>query len=117
LQNKLFFGPDELLEHLMRSHETCHICKKTGNSSFYRNYDHLVRFVLKLRLFLDHSKFMSCLCVSCVQERHFRKAHFLCDDSDCMVKKFIVFEDEMALQAHKVCSFSVSPSLVVSGIQ
>lgn len=32
---------------------------------------------------------------------HFRSSHFLCEDSDCLANKFVVFPSEQELRQHK----------------
>lgn len=58
--------------------ERCHICDRQnqGKQQYYVNYDSL--------------------------EEHFRQAHFLCLDKDCLEKKFVVFDTEMDLKAHQL---------------
>ena len=74
-----FYGDDELYSHCRDKHEKCHICDRRNNGrqqQYYVNYDSL--------------------------EQHFRKAHFLCADQECLDKKFVVFESEMDLKAHQL---------------
>lgn len=75
-----FYSADELRVHNREKHEKCHICERSlvGNSEsqFFVNYDSL--------------------------ERHFRNAHFLCPASSCLEKKFVVFDNEIDLQAHQI---------------
>ncbi|KAM4054309.1 zinc finger, c3HC4 type (RING finger) domain-containing protein [Hirsutella rhossiliensis] len=35
-------------------------------------------------------------------EQHFKRDHYLCYNSECLEKKFVVFESEMDLQAHQL---------------
>ena len=39
-------------------------------------------------------------------EEHFKKDHYICNDRECMEKKFVVFESEMDLQAHRISEHS-----------
>lgn len=39
---------------------------------------------------------------SCIQERHFKDAHFPCSQPTCLEKKFVVFGSAIDLQAHMV---------------
>ncbi|KAK9460361.1 uncharacterized protein V1516DRAFT_638763 [Lipomyces oligophaga] len=75
-----FYSMDELRVHIREKHEKCHICDKLAASDsepqYFLNYDQL--------------------------EKHFREAHFLCPASSCLEKKFVVFEDEIELQAHQI---------------
>jgi E3 ubiquitin-protein ligase ZNF598 len=63
------YSDDELYVHMRDRHEQCHICKQRGTQeaaqTYYRNYEAL--------------------------ERHFRKDHFLCENENCLEKKFVVF--------------------------
>ncbi len=76
----LFYGDDELFAHMRDQHEQCHICKASGTPEerwkYYRDYNML--------------------------ERHFRNAHWLCENGECLEKKFIVFESEVDFKAHQV---------------
>lgn len=74
-----FYGDDELFAHCREKHERCHLCdRRTGgnNPQYYVNYDAL--------------------------EQHFGKDHFPCLDSECLEKKFVVFDSEMDLKAHQL---------------
>lgn len=74
-----FYGDDELYAHCRDKHERCHICdRRDGGRSqqYYVNYDAL--------------------------ELHFMKDHFLCPDSGCLEKKFVVFENEIDLKGHQL---------------
>ncbi|KAF7727759.1 hypothetical protein EC973_007218 [Apophysomyces ossiformis] len=72
-----FYGDDELFEHCRDKHEQCHICVRRGaRHEYYANYDRL--------------------------EDHFRRKHFLCLGSQCLEKKFVVFESAIDLKAHEV---------------
>ncbi|ETS65161.1 hypothetical protein PaG_00223 [Moesziomyces aphidis] len=76
----LFYGDDELFAHMRDRHEQCHICKASGTAEerwkYYRDYNML--------------------------ERHFRNDHWLCENAECLEKKFIVFESEVDFKAHQV---------------
>lgn len=74
-----FYGDDELYVHCREKHERCHICDRRNGGrqpQYYVNYDAL--------------------------EVHFKKDHFVCPDSECLEKKFVVFESEMDLKAHQL---------------
>eukprot|EP00741_Cyanophora_paradoxa_P014990 tig00020830_g14463.t1 len=74
---KHFYGTDELYHHMKENHHTCHICDRENIKwQYYRTYRDL--------------------------ELHFREAHFLCDEPECLEKKFVVFANEIDLQAHNV---------------
>ena len=76
----LFYSDDELFAHMRDRHEQCHICKGRGSEEerwkYYRDYDML--------------------------EKHFRRDHWLCENPDCLEKKFIVFDSEMDFKAHQL---------------
>ena len=73
-----FYDDDKLYEHCRMKHERCFICDRRDSRQphYYRDYNEL--------------------------EKHFKKDHFLCADRECMEKKFVVFESEMDLQAHRL---------------
>jgi len=73
---KRFYGDNEIYLHMSREHYTCHICKRRhpGNFAYYRNYNDL--------------------------EEHFGREHFLCENMDCLAKKFLVFASEAELKRH-----------------
>ncbi|KAL1634173.1 hypothetical protein SLS56_002476 [Neofusicoccum ribis] len=76
---KRFYGDDELYVHCREKHERCHICDRRNRGrqpQYYVNYEAL--------------------------EVHFKKDHFTCPDSECLEKKFVVFESEMDLKAHQL---------------
>ncbi|KAJ4782684.1 zinc ion binding/nucleic acid binding protein [Rhynchospora pubera] len=71
-----FYGDNELYMHMSTEHYTCHICQRQhpGQYDYYRNYDDL--------------------------EVHFRQEHFLCENEECLAKKFVVFQNEQELKRH-----------------
>ncbi|KZV57597.1 Alpha/beta-Hydrolases superfamily protein isoform 1 [Dorcoceras hygrometricum] len=71
-----FYGDNELYTHMSTEHYICHICQRQhpGQYEYYKNYDDL--------------------------EIHFRRDHFLCEDEECLGKKFIVFQSEAELKRH-----------------
>ncbi|KAK4500150.1 hypothetical protein PRZ48_008336 [Zasmidium cellare] len=74
-----FYGDDELFAHCRERHERCHLCdRRTGgqNPQYFQNYEAL--------------------------EQHFGKDHFPCLDTECLEKKFVVFDSEMDLKAHQL---------------
>ena len=90
-----FFDEEQLYFHLVQKHESCHICDKRGvKYQYFRNYASLVR----------QTSFETLKPHTVSKEKHFAKAHFLCPDESCRQKKFVVFEDQVQLQAHRVCS-------------
>lgn len=73
---KRSYGDNELYLHMSRDHYTCHICQRRHPEHFeyYRNYNDL--------------------------EAHFSQEHFLCENADCLAKKFVVFASESELKRH-----------------
>ncbi|MQL85497.1 hypothetical protein Taro_018004, partial [Colocasia esculenta] len=71
-----FYGDNELYMHMSTEHFKCHICQRQhpGQYDYFRNYDDL--------------------------ETHFRQEHFLCENEECLAKKFIVFQSESELKRH-----------------
>jgi len=66
-----------LYEHLSRQHYECDICLRRGvKYKYYRDYPML--------------------------EEHFRDNHYLCEDPRCLEEKFVVFANQMDLQAHQL---------------
>ncbi|CAH7667874.1 hypothetical protein PPACK8108_LOCUS2313 [Phakopsora pachyrhizi] len=73
-----FYDDDQLYKHCKEKHEQCFICVRndTGRWQYYTNYQHL--------------------------ETHFRDDHYLCNQSQCLESKFIVYETALELQAHQI---------------
>ncbi|GLT88457.1 hypothetical protein SLE2022_064830 [Rubroshorea leprosula] len=71
-----FYGDNELYLHMSTEHYTCHICQRQhpGQYDYFRNYDDM--------------------------EIHFRQEHFLCEEEDCLTKKFVVFSTNSELKRH-----------------
>jgi hypothetical protein len=71
-----FYDDGALYSHMQREHYTCHICQRADPSSFvyYHDYNKL--------------------------EQHFRSAHHLCEDPQCLAKRFVVFQTEMDAKRH-----------------
>ncbi|KAJ2553688.1 hypothetical protein EV175_002848, partial [Coemansia sp. RSA 1933] len=76
--NASFYDNDQLFDHCRKKHEQCFICvrNETDRQVYYANYDTL--------------------------EVHFSTAHFLCKDTTCLQKKFVVFENEIDMQSHQL---------------
>eukprot|EP00873_Tetraselmis_striata_P040719 jgi/Tetstr1/460983/TSEL_006135.t1 len=74
---KRFYGENEIYQHMQTAHEHCFICRRADPNKYvyYRDYTEL--------------------------EGHFRSSHFLCEDSDCLANKFVVFPSEQELRQHK----------------
>ncbi|CAB9501245.1 protein ligase HEL2 [Seminavis robusta] len=73
---KRFYDLTHLHLHLQKDHYKCHVCEKQGmQNQFFRNYQNL--------------------------EKHFGKAHFICQDVQCLQARFVVFENEIDLHAHE----------------
>ncbi|KAG6811707.1 hypothetical protein H0H92_006164 [Tricholoma furcatifolium] len=72
-----FFGDDELYSHMRERHEECFVCKRNEiRDQYFQNYESL--------------------------EAHFNKAHHPCTQSECLSRKFVVFNTPLDLQAHMV---------------
>ncbi|EFY88048.1 C2H2 finger domain protein, putative [Metarhizium acridum CQMa 102] len=73
-----FYDDDKLYEHCRMKHERCFICDRRDSRQphYYLDYNAL--------------------------EEHFKKDHYICSNSECLEKKFVVFESEMDLQAHNL---------------
>ncbi|KAF1998060.1 hypothetical protein P154DRAFT_524370 [Amniculicola lignicola CBS 123094] len=74
-----FYGDDELYTHCRDKHERCHICDRQNEGR-------------KPQYFVDYNSL----------EVHFRKDHFLCQDRECLEKKFVVFDSELDMKAHQI---------------
>ncbi|KAL5712651.1 RING-type E3 ubiquitin transferase [Ranunculus cassubicifolius] len=76
---KRFYGETELYQHMSTQHFTCHICRRLHPEEefrYYRSYDDL--------------------------EVHFGSEHFLCEDKECLAKKFVVFASETDFKRHNI---------------
>ncbi|KAF4030481.1 hypothetical protein GN244_ATG17734 [Phytophthora infestans] len=71
-----FYSTTELYDHLRKNHFECDICLYQLNvqNRYYKDYNDL--------------------------ENHFRADHFLCEERECLAKKFVVFKSHLDLQAH-----------------
>jgi hypothetical protein len=71
-----FYSTTELYDHLRKNHFECDIClyQLHVQNRYYKDYHDL--------------------------ENHFRADHFLCEERDCLAKKFVVFKSHLDLQAH-----------------
>ncbi|KAE8152406.1 hypothetical protein BDV25DRAFT_137854 [Aspergillus avenaceus] len=74
-----FYGDDELYAHCRDRHERCHICDRQSSNRQQQYY-------------IDYNAL----------EDHFQKDHFLCLDTECLEKKFVVFESQMDLKGHQL---------------
>ena len=73
---KRFYDLDALHSHLRLHHEKCYICARQGkDNQYFRNYNQL--------------------------EKHFRSAHYLCENPRCLADKHVVFADSIDLLAHQ----------------
>nr|SVE81791.1 EOG090X01BP [Daphnia magna] len=78
-----YVDADELFRHLRRDHYFCHFCDADGLNQYYCNYEDL--------------------------RKHFRDAHFLCEEGECKEEKFTcVFRTEIDIRAHKAQTHSQS---------
>jgi hypothetical protein len=73
--SEYFYSSDELFVHCREKHEECHLCRKNGQKDMY---------------FKDYKEL----------EGHFRKDHYLCEDSGCLEKTFVVFDTDIDFKAH-----------------
>lgn len=75
---KRFYGDNELYHHMIQEHFTCFLCQRArpGSYEYFSNYSDL--------------------------EEHFRGEHFLCEDQECLDKKFVVFISEQDFKRHNV---------------
>lgn len=73
---KRFYSDDELYIHMRNQHEKCHICDKMNPASpqYFKDYNQLFD--------------------------HFKHSHYVCTVQTCLDNKFVVFKDELELQAH-----------------
>lgn len=73
---KRFYSDDELYIHMRNQHEKCYICDKINPASpqYFKDYNQLFD--------------------------HFRHSHYVCTVQTCLDNKFVVFKDELELQAH-----------------
>lgn len=71
-----FYSDDELYLHMRDQHEKCHICDRIDPTQpqYFKNYDQLFE--------------------------HFKNTHYICTVQSCLDDKFVVFRDEIELQAH-----------------
>jgi hypothetical protein len=71
------FNPSDALYEHCKKHETCFLCSRAGiRHEYHENYSEL--------------------------EKHFRKDHHVCEDRECLEKKFVVFGSEIDLRGHQV---------------
>lgn len=74
---KRFFDKTALFTHLYQDHFTCHICQRQGvQHTYYSTYETL--------------------------EAHFRDEHYLCEDPECLAKRFIVFANSIDFAGHNM---------------
>ncbi|KAF8467654.1 hypothetical protein BDZ91DRAFT_120519 [Kalaharituber pfeilii] len=74
-----FYSSDELYNHCREAHERCFLCDRQNysqNQQYYLNYDALVL--------------------------HFQEMHYMCQEPECLEKKFVVFDSEVDLKAHQL---------------
>lgn len=73
-----FYDNDLLFAHCRDRHEQCFLCIRngTGRYQYYVDYPHL--------------------------ETHFQAAHYLCLNPQCLKDRFVVFDNQIDLQAHQV---------------
>ncbi|AAS53070.1 AER391Cp [Eremothecium gossypii ATCC 10895] len=73
---KRFYSDDELYIHMRERHEKCHICDQVDSTQpqYFKDYDQLFE--------------------------HFKHSHYICAVRSCLDSKFVVFADDLDLQAH-----------------
>ena len=70
-----FFNELTFMDHLQRTHLTCHLCTDDQfKNMYYKNYDSL--------------------------EIHFAKSHFICPYQECKSKCYVAFQTESELKTH-----------------
>ncbi|KAL8158923.1 hypothetical protein V2J09_000460 [Rumex salicifolius] len=88
-----FYCDNELYTHMSTEHYTCHMCQ---------SYDPMHVFLMDY--FIDKMHIRLNLSNTYLQEKswsmHFRRDHYLCEDEECLGKKFIVFQSEAELKRH-----------------
>jgi E3 ubiquitin-protein ligase ZNF598 len=89
---KRYYDKDMLFGHLHKDHFSCHICERAG---------------IRYRYYKDYSSL----------ESHFRSEHILCEDPECLARKFIVFADSIDHAAHMLAFHPNSQvSIVISSV-
>lgn len=75
---KRFYSNVELFKHLNEKHYECELCEQMHGTQYryYRDYEDL--------------------------ENHFRKDHYLCEEVECLIKKFVVFKTLLEFKAHNL---------------
>lgn len=74
--NKYFFDEDEFRRHVNVEHILCNVCGKQEKYRYYKNYDSL--------------------------EVHYKISHYICNDENCLAKKFIAFRNAEELRLHRL---------------
>jgi hypothetical protein len=70
-----YYDKNAIFQHLKKEHETCFICVREGiQYQYFKNYFSL--------------------------SKHFGNVHHICNVSECLQKKFVVFAHEIDLHAH-----------------
>ena len=72
-----FYDLEMLFKHLNEKHESCFICYKLLNqNTYYKNYEELFK--------------------------HFQKEHFVCDEHECLTKRYVAFGTDEELTNHRI---------------
>lgn len=72
-----YYDKNALFQHLQKDHYSCHICDQNGiQFKYYNDYPSL--------------------------EDHFRSAHIICEEPNCLQKRFVVFSNEFDFSNHMV---------------
>lgn len=74
---KRFYSDEEILLHCEESYMKCFLCEAENILyHYFKTYQNL--------------------------ENHFKNKHFLCNEKECLEKKFVVFKSELDLKSHNV---------------
>lgn len=92
--NILFYGEDELDEHNRLMHEQCHICSKINQRRLQNLIPDKQKALKGDAKLLKFYKGYEQLAI------HFEKEHYPCMEEVCLGMKFVIFEEELELQAH-----------------
>lgn len=81
--NRRFYDQTGLFIHLQKEHYTCHICDREGR---------------RFKYYLDYNSL----------DNHFTEEHFVCKEPECLLKRFIVFSNQIELTSHMI---SIHPNI------
>jgi hypothetical protein len=70
-----FYDDQELYHHMIKEHYQCDLCRNMGNGNrFFKSYE--------------------------VLNGHFQEQHYICEQPECVLNRFVVFQNEIELQGH-----------------